>query len=198
MNQTEQTKFDLSLYNDEFFEWHVKHVHESSVRCMEWYCDNYEPKSVLDLGCGIGSYLLGALNKGSLVCGIEISPEAKKYTDKKVAGKINYHDATYDDIRFHLKFDCVICLETAEHIEPDKSRQLILNICDNSGKRILFSAAPPGQDGTGHINCQPKEYWIDLFAKYGRTPLESTTEHIAANWKKLGAPDYIVKNLIVL
>lgn len=78
--QTEPTQFDLSLYNDEFFEWHLKHVHESSVRCMEWYCEQYEPKLVLDLGCGIGSYLLGAHNKGATVLGIEVSCSAKNYT----------------------------------------------------------------------------------------------------------------------
>lgn len=196
MNQTEQAKFDLSLYNDEFFEWHVKHVHESSVRCMEWYCSQYEPKCVLDIGCGIGSYLLGAYNKDVIVRGIEISPSAKKYTDKALVGRISYCDAL-SVVEYSFQFDCVICFEVAEHIEPENSELLITRIVANSDKRILFSAAPPGQDGTGHINCQPKEYWIDLFAKYGRTPLESTTEHIAANWKKLGAPDYIVNNLIV-
>lgn len=196
MNQTEQAKFDLSLYNDEFFEWHLTHVHDSSVKCMEWYCEQYDPKSVLDLGCGIGSYLIGALNKGCEVYGIEISEQAKKYTDDKLTGKIHYRSA----VKYFgcIQYDCCICLEVAEHIEQQESEMLIRRLCGASAKRILFSAAPPGQDGCGHINLQPKEYWIDLFAKYGRTPLESTTEHIAENWKKLGAPDYIVKNLIVL
>ena len=29
------------------------------------------------------------------------------------------------------------------------------------------SAAHPGQGGDGHINCQPKKYWCDLFAFLG-------------------------------
>lgn len=197
-NQTEPPKFDISLYNDEFFEWHLKHVHKSSVRCMEWYCEQYEPKSVLDLGCGIGSYLLGALNKGlsiNHVYGIEISGHAEKYTDERIKPSIVYESVIG---RRSANWKCVICFEVAEHIEPIDSDDLIQGIAHASNGRILFSAAPPGQDGTGHINCQPKEYWIDLFAKCGRTPLESITEHIAANWKRLGAPDYIVKNLIVL
>lgn len=198
MKQTEQTKFDLSLYNDEFFEWHLKHVHESSVRCMEWYCEQYDPKFVLDIGCGIGSYLLGALNKGATIRGIEISTAAREHTDCNVLPFINYADVLQGNVMV-VNWECVLCFEVAEHIESQYSGELIERICKlSNGNRILFSAAPPGQDGTGHINCQPKEYWIELFAKYGRKPLESTTEHIAANWKRLGAPDYIVKNLIVL
>lgn len=198
MKQTEQTKFDLSLYNDEFFKWHLTHVHESSVKCMEWYCEQYNPKSVLDIGCGIGSYLLGALNKGVSGYGIEISEQAKKYTDEKLKGRILYDDATNENLWSYNYYDCSICLEVAEHVEPEKSEKLIQTICGFNKGRILFSAAPIGQDGTGHINCQPKQFWIDLFAKFNRHLLESTTEHIANNWKRLGAPDYIINNLMVL
>lgn len=196
-------KFDISLYNDEFFEWHLKHVHESSVRCMEWYCEQYEPKKVFDIGCGIGSYLLGAKNKGAEIRGYEISRAAIHYTPLEVRGSIHFWDIFISVIA--CPYDCVICLEVAEHVAPENSEQLIERIMQASGGgykysngRILFSAAPPGQGGCGHINEKPKEYWLELFAKYGRKPLESTTEHIASNWKRLGAPDYIVKNLIVL
>ena len=34
-------------------------------------------------------------------------------------------------------------------------------------KKIYFSAAHVGQGGSGHINCQPKQYWIDLFSFHG-------------------------------
>lgn len=163
---------------------------------MEWYCEQYQPKSVLDFGCGIGSYLLGALNKGCDVIGIEISEKAKAYTHVNIRPYIHYCDLMELIIMEYR--DCINCFEVAEHIEPNKSDALIEKICTFSNGRILFSAAPPGQGGCGHINEQPKEYWLELFAKYGRKPLESTTEHIAANWKRLGAPDYIVKNLIVL
>jgi hypothetical protein len=30
--------------------------------------------------------------------------------------------------------------------------------------KVIFSAAHPGQGGSGHINCQPKEYWRKRFA----------------------------------
>jgi hypothetical protein len=32
---------------------------------------------------------------------------------------------------------------------------------------IVFTAAPPGQGGTGHLNEQPAEYWISRFARRG-------------------------------
>lgn len=195
MKPIEQPKFDLSLYNDEFFAWHLTHVHESSVKCMEWYCEQYSPMGVFDIGCGIGSYILGAINKGVYARGIEISEAAKPYTDNRILPLIRYVDAIGGRV-ITTNQDHIICLEVAEHIEPDNSEVLIELL--SVGQRILFSAAPIGQGGCGHINEQPREFWLDLFAKFNRHPLESTTEHIARNWQKLGAPDYICKNLIVL
>ena len=60
-----------------------------------------------------------------------------------------------------------MCLEVAEHIETARSEQLVQNICSLSDQYILFSAAPPGQGGVGHINEQPWEFWINLFEKRG-------------------------------
>ena len=32
---------------------------------------------------------------------------------------------------------------------------------------VFFSAAEPGQNGVGHINCQPMEYWTEKFVEKG-------------------------------
>ena len=32
---------------------------------------------------------------------------------------------------------------------------------------LIWSAAHPGQGGTGHINCQPKAYWDAKFKEAG-------------------------------
>jgi hypothetical protein len=37
---------------------------------------------------------------------------------------------------------------------------------------ILFSAAIPGQGGTGHLNEQFPDYWGSRFAKYGYRPID--------------------------
>jgi cyclopropane fatty-acyl-phospholipid synthase-like methyltransferase len=192
--------FDINIYNDEFFEWHLKHAREYSIRTMDWYIHTYKPISVIDFGCGIGSYLESAFNAGvKKIQGFDIGGDyAKKYTPKEIQPFIQYEDCTIEMI-LKDKFDCVISFETAEHIEPNGSEQFVKNICNavSDNGLILFTAAPIGQEGCGHINCQPKEYWIDLFLKNGVVVDMYKTIFIPVKWEMLEAPKYICDNLIV-
>lgn len=198
--------FDISLYNDEFFEWHLKHAREYSIKTMDWYIEKYQPKSVVDWGCGIGSYLESAYNHGLRVHGIEISEAAKKYTPEHISERILYWDCTMPIVC--RDFDTVLSFEVAEHIDPDGTDTFIYNIVDCVGRHLLFTAAPPGQEGTGHINLHPREFWIKQLTKIFRHPDpgytkpalkydEDLTKDISDNWRILGAPDYICNNLIV-
>lgn len=186
--------FDISLYNDEFFEWHLKYAREYSIKTMDWYIETFRPQSVVDFGCGIGSYLESAHNHKVFYHGYEISIEAAKYTPEHIQHRIQYWDCTTPI--HHYRTGCVISFETAEHIEPSGTDQFIQNLVNATGRHLLFTAAPPGQEGTGHINCHPKEYWKELFSKH-LTFDEALTKQISDKWRELGAPDYICNNLIV-
>lgn len=188
--------FDISLYNDEFFEWHLKHAREYSIKTMDWYIEKYQPESVVDFGCGIGSYLESAYFHKLVFKGFEISKDAWKYTLPFVSEYIFYWDCTQSVSWTHRFYDCVLSFETAEHIEPDGTDQFVKNLISFTGKHLLFTAAPPGQQGTGHINLHPREFWIEQFTKE-LTYDEALTKDISDNWRILGAPDYICNNLIV-
>ena len=59
-----------------------------------------------------------------------------------------------------------LCLEVLEHISDDSWEPVLRNItrlCD----KVMFSAAVPGQGGTGHINCRDKIDWIRRFHSLG-------------------------------
>ena len=186
--------FDLSLYNDEFFEWHLKYARDYSILTMDWFLDNFKVNSVVDFGCGIGSYLECAHQRRLEVKGFEISEAAHKYTPWAIQQYIEYRDCT-EPIETK-KYDCVLSFETAEHIEPEGTRQFVNNLINAVGGYLLFTAAPPGQQGTGHINMHAKEYWIRQFDDE-LTYLQGTTDIVARNWATLGAPKYICDNLIV-
>ena len=64
------------------------------------------------------------------------------------------------------RFDLVLCLEVAEHLEP-ASAATIIDTLTAHGDRILFSAAAPGQPGMHHVNCQWPDYWQRLFNARG-------------------------------
>ena len=48
--------FDIDLYNDEFFEWHLKYAREYSMVTMDWLLEFVPFRSVVDFGCGRQTY----------------------------------------------------------------------------------------------------------------------------------------------
>ena len=187
-------KFDPKLYDDEFFKWHYDNVHFESIEIGESLVKETGITSLIDFGCGIGSYLYGAYMDCD-IRGLELSENAKKYTPKKIQHTITYGVDLSKELKLERTvlrpFDASLCIEVAEHIEPSGSEMLIKNITKLTENFCIFTAAPPGQEGTGHINCQEKEYWIGLFKKYKFTlsDMELDSFH--------HAPDYVRKNLMI-
>lgn len=124
----------------------------------------FDPLSVIDIGCGVGWILYYLDLQGVKVDGIEPNPNIKEYVPKNISESINQENLEVSIIPKKF-YDLAICLEVAEHIDKKYSNIIVKNICQHSNT-ILFSAATPGQGGVGHINEQPFEYWENIFNKY--------------------------------
>lgn len=122
------------------------------------------PASVVDFGCGDGSFLRWFHEAGAeQLTGIDANgPDAWA---APVMGQHIRADLT-QPIRLPVRSDLALCLEVAEHLPASAAGVLVDSLCAASD-RIVFSAAPPGQGGTGHINERPMQYWRDLFACRG-------------------------------
>jgi SAM-dependent methyltransferase len=122
---------------------------------------------IIDVGCGPGIYVKELIDLGIDAIGVDIDPSCVKYFDQeKYKGKIITKDIFKEgNIWGDKEFDIAICLEVAEHIHRSLSEDLV-KFLSRISKTVFFSAAQPGQGGHGHINCQPKDYWIELFGKY--------------------------------
>jgi 2-polyprenyl-3-methyl-5-hydroxy-6-metoxy-1,4-benzoquinol methylase len=72
--------------------------------------------------------------------------------------------------------ELVLCLEVAEHIDPAQSEAIAQSVAAAvaPGGTLIWSAAHPGQGGTGHINCQPKDYWHQRLTVCGLQRDEAT------------------------
>ncbi|HAU99220.1 MAG: hypothetical protein UX04_C0001G0085 [Microgenomates group bacterium GW2011_GWF2_45_18] len=121
------------------------------------------PKSVIDVGCGIGAWLSVWERLGKRVQGIEgkwidavkteIKKDKIKVYDLNLVNRIEYSD----------RADLVQCLEVAEHLHPSQSKNLVKFLTSLSNV-VFFSAAIPFQGGVDHINERNQSYWEQLFA----------------------------------
>jgi cyclopropane fatty-acyl-phospholipid synthase-like methyltransferase len=190
--------FDKSLYDADFFLWHLQHAREYSIKTMDWYLDNYPAKSVIDFGCGIGSYLEAAHDRGVSVLGFDIAAgDAEIHTPERIREFIFAANCART-LRLATA-DLVLSFETAEHIEPSGTNVFVTNLYTamKIGGTLLFTAAPPGQEGCGHINCRPKDEWLSLFTVLDLTYEEEKTKIVSEKWRELGAPNYICDNLLI-
>lgn len=126
-----------------------------------------DAKSVIDFGCGAGYYLEGAWAQGASIQGYEyLYEQAKPYIPDSIFNFVSFGNVM-EDIVPPFKADIVISIEVAEHILPEKSKVMVHNITSCSKEYVVFSAAPPGQTGCGHINLKPWSFWEELFEEYG-------------------------------
>jgi predicted 3-demethylubiquinone-9 3-methyltransferase (glyoxalase superfamily) len=81
-------------------------------------------------------------------------------------------------------FDLVWCCEVAEHVS-ESAIDFFVDTITNC--RILaLTAAPPGDGGHHHVNCQPVEYWIEKIEKSGMKIEVDKTNHMRSVAKSFG------------
>lgn len=125
--------------------------------------DLLHPASVVDVGCGEGWWLAAFAAGGSQVLGVDGHPG----TDLAVARSCYRQADLSRDSDLELgRHELAVCLEVAEHLPPQRSDWLI-DTLTAAADAVLFSAAIPGQGGSGHINEQWPSYWADKFGARG-------------------------------
>lgn len=127
----------------------------------------------LDIGCGPGGLLAALNHKGFSVVGIEGSRAALGLVPGVPIALWDLRTPLYLD-----HFDVVSCFDVAEHVgNADAVAQTCAQNCSGI---LLFGAAPPGQDGLGHIDCRPHADWTARFAAWDLTLDQQLTDMLRA------------------
>lgn len=150
------------------------------------------PHSLLDVGCGTGTWLKAALEFGVSdimgVDGVAIPPEQLLLP----SDCFRQHDLT-QPWDLGRRFDAVLCLEVAEHLEEAYAPTLMDTLTRHSDT-IVFSAACPGQAGQHHVNCQWPAYWQRMFNERGYACVDDVRWRI---WNKPGVEAWYKQNMFV-
>ena len=128
------------------------------------------PLSVIDVGCGIGTWL-----KAFQECGVtDVTGYDGDYVDQRalLIDPAQFRPADLkDDQPFDRTYDLAISLEVAEHLPQQHAGSFVRRLT-SAAPAVLFSAAIPGQGGTSHLNEQWQDYWRELFSDEGFLPVD--------------------------
>lgn len=125
-----------------------------------------QPDSVVDIGCGLGTFLHCFKNEGvKEILGIDGPWVNKKMLFRHLDESEFLEKNLESEFTLSKKYDLVVSLEVAEHVSIKAADIFIKNLI-NAGNVILFSAAIPNQGGQNHINEQWLTYWEEKFLKH--------------------------------
>ena len=157
------------LYNEQFYADHEKYrpIYDFIGEIIKV---GFEPKSVIDFGCGAGYLLekLKALGVSDLY-GMDGGEGAESSWPDHMKNFLHTKDILQH--KPDKRYDVAICMEVAEHLNENKGSKLVKLITKSCGKFVWWTAAQPGQGGTGHVNCQSICYWVREFEACGFVPM---------------------------
>jgi len=150
------------------------------------------PDSVVDVGCGVGTWLAAAGELGARkLVGYEGDwVEVGMLRDRRI--ELRRQDLE-QPIASTERFDLAMSLEVAEHLSAGRADSLVDDLCRLS-ERVLFSAAVPGQGGVNHINEQWQDYWAEAFERRGYRPLDIVRP---AFWSDHSLPVHYRQNMFL-
>jgi len=157
--------------------------------------DRLAPKSVIDVGCGSGLYLKAFADQGVDGHGAELA-DAALTRCRSIGLDVVKHDLSKDQ-PLPWQADMVYSVEVAEHLAEKYARNFVKTIASAASKHAVITAAPPGQGGTNHINCQPAGYWIRLFEDQGFEYERLMSEQWRQANAEAGMPEWFCINLLV-
>lgn len=180
-------------YNDSFYEMRDGKTSYAAETILRILISKYKFNSVIDVGCGVGTWLQAAQNLGVKDCrGIE-GPWLKR-SDVVAKNLAISMQNLLEPIVCNDRFDLALSLEVAEHLPLNRAEAFVSELC-NLAPIILFGAAMPGQTrGINHINLQWQDWWRKKFADNGYEAVDALRPII---WRDTKIPIWYRQNALL-
>ncbi|MCW2934824.1 MAG: class SAM-dependent methyltransferase [Actinomycetia bacterium] len=166
-------------YDDAFYGSQAAGSRQSAKAVIPIVNEMMQPASVLDVGCGVGTWLAEWVSQGvSDVVGLD--GDYVKQSSLQIPADKFIPTNLQKGFTLGRKFDLVSSLEVAEHLDAVYTDRFVESLTSH-GDVILFSAAIPGQGGEHHVNEQWPPYWIEKFSRAGFKVFDAIRPQIWGN-----------------
>jgi SAM-dependent methyltransferase len=166
-------------YTKHYYEIHRNGVSRSAEVIVPLVLQLLPVRSVVDVGCGDGSWLSIFRKLGvDDILGID-----GDYVTRDFLQIAQDHFQAIDLTKpFALGrvFDLAISLEVAEHL-PAECAAAFIESLTRLAPFVLFSAAIPFQGGDCHINEQWQDKWVELFQRHSYVPIDFIRKRVWQN-----------------
>ena len=195
-----EDRYDLEdAYTESFFGWddnagQQKVLAEYFVPKIIKY---FSPKYVLDMGCGSGQWLDEYRKHNIIAKGVEGSSNAWFAMSDEMKENVLEWDLRDIIQEEDYNIDFVQSFEVAEHIEEEYADIFLHNLIKDDPDTVLLTAAPPGQGGFQHVNCQEREYWMKKMKNMGYLFNQDLLNEIRGWGEPEGCPLWWPSNLMV-
>jgi SAM-dependent methyltransferase len=152
-------------YSPEFFAGQQEGSRRSAEVILPMVISIVNPRSAVDVGCGVGTWASVLLQHNVDALGIDGDYVARDAL-RIPADKFQSVDLSAPPYPRLGQFDLALCLEVAEHLPAAVGDELVAFLV-SLAPNILFGAAIPGQGGHNHINEQWQSYGIEEFKRHG-------------------------------
>jgi glycosyltransferase involved in cell wall biosynthesis len=165
----------LAAYYDEHYYAHYSHGADTPYRRDEpvWMSFFGEvarqilvklaPRTVLDAGCAMGLLVEALRDRGVEAWGIDASSYAIDQVRDDARSFCRVGSITEELDR---GYDLIACIEVLEHLPAGEGERAIANFARHTDC-VLLSSTPDDYREPTHVNVQPPDYWVGLFARYG-------------------------------
>ena len=178
-------------YDEKFYHLQKDGSYRSASIVLPALMKYVRPRSVIDIGCGVGTWLAVWKNFGVEIHGVD-----GDYVDRSqlLIPEENFHPANLEKrLSVNAKFDLVETLEVAEHLTPARADSFVEDLT-KLGDVILFSAAIIGQGGTNHVNEQMQSYWAEKFLRLGYVGIDCVRPQV---WNEQQITPHYRQNTLV-
>ena len=147
----------MKKYNKQFYNRQSTGSASSASIIVPLLIKIFTPESVIDVGCGVGTWLKEFIRQGVLTCtGID---SHTLFASMPIG--IKYHNIDLNTLETNInaltnnsaKWDMAISLETAEHLKSENSRHFVKALTNLSCPFFLLASSSEGLSdwNGGHV-----------------------------------------------